>query len=213
MKYTLKIVLLASIFWIISVVIFYFIFKNKKPKSIVKKKCKLDKMIYLKNILSNEDYKTIKNECTLLLPYLVPDESIAINRCHVKIESNNPIYQFFYSKQFMSYLSDIVGMNVKSFTELPIEFRYYTIGSKMNWHRDSIISRNNRGCPQLEVVFTIHNTSNSKTEWIDDETGVVHITSSLPNSIMITQGGSVMHQVTETTIGNRSILKIGYNIE
>jgi hypothetical protein len=82
----------------------------------------------------------------------------------------------------------------------------------MNWHRDSIVTRNNSGSPQIELVYTLENISDSMTEWIDDVTGQVNKIVSSPNSIMITQGGSVLHQVTETTIGNRSILKVAYDV-
>jgi hypothetical protein len=91
---------------------------------------------------------------------------------------------------------------------LPIEYREYSHGSSMPWHRDTIVTNN--GTPQIELVFTIRNTSNSRTEWFSDKTRTTHRVHSEPNSVMITQGGSVMHQVTPLTSGERTIVKVAY---
>ena len=69
-----------------------------------------------------------------------------------------------------------------------------------------------RNCPQIEIVFTLENTSDSKTLWIDDDTNEKHEIITKNNSIIITQENSAYHMVTPVTTGFRSIVKIAYDI-
>ena len=79
----------------------------------------------------------------------------------------------------------------------------------MNWHRDTILSPE---YPQIEIVFTLENNSDSTTEWLDDDTNEIHSIWTCPNSIVITQGGGVYHRVLPVQKGSRSIIKIAYNV-
>ena len=191
---------------------FYIYFQEYGIINIIAKSRILDKMIYKTNIFPSEKKLLIKQTCDALFPFLVPDNSSATNRQHVIIEKNSQIEQIFYGGEFLSYLEKILSFKVEPCKRLPIEFRYYGVGSKMKWHRDVNIYDYLYGHPQIELVYTISNISNSKTEWIDDATGVVHKIHSSPNSIMITQGGSVLHQVTPITIGDRTIIKVAYDV-
>ena len=64
----------------------------------------------------------------------------------------------------------------------------------------------------FEIVFTLENTSNSKTLWIDDDTNEKHEIITKNNSIIITQGNGAYHIVSPVTIVYRSIIKIVYDI-
>mgnify|MGYP001804355112 CR=1 FL=1 len=58
---------------------------------------------------------------------------------------------------------------VRRVADFPVEFRVYPSGSFMDWHRDCLLYQT----PQLEVVFCVENSSDSRTEWID-LSGEVH---------------------------------------
>ena len=214
MKYYTKIRIFIIILVIIIIIFtIFYITKNKNINKNIIKKCILQEILYIKDALSYDDFLKINKECLNIYPKLVPDNSIAKNRLHVIIPKNNIIEKIFYGNKFMNLLKNNIGLNVKPSKVLPIEFRYYIINSSMNWHRDQVITKNIYNCPQIEVVYTVHNTSDSKTEWVNDKNGYINEIYSFPNSIMITQGNSSFHRVTPITNGNRSIIKIAYDID
>ncbi len=81
----------------------------------------------------------------------------------------------------------------------------------MLWHRD-LVDNVNKNCPQIEIVYTLENNSDSKTVWIDDDTNKMHDIITQNNSIIITQGNGASHMVTSVNTGYRSIIKIAYDI-
>ena len=129
----------------------------------------------------------------------------------IVVYKNSYLNTIFYGEKFLNYLCGILGFRVKPSVSLPIEFRIYEKGGKMDWHRD-YIDNVVRNCPQIEIVFTLENTSDSKTLWIDDNTNEKHEIITKNNSIIITQGNGAYHMVTHVTTGFRSIVKIAYDI-
>ena len=214
MKYYTKIRIFIIILVIIIIIFaIFYITKNKNFNKNIIKKCILQEILYIKNVLPYDDFSKINKECLNIYPKLVPDNSMAQNRLHVIIPKNNIMEKIFYGNKFINLLKNNIGLNLKPSKVLPIEFRYYSINSSMNWHRDQAITKNIYNCPQIEVVYTVHNTSDSKTEWINDKNGYINEIYSVPNSIIITQGNSSFHRVTPIRIGNRSIIKIAYDID
>jgi hypothetical protein len=90
-----------------------------------------------------------------------------------------------------------------------MEYRLYTVESSMPWHRDVVITES---CPQIAVVYTVYNTSDSLTEWIDERNKKLERVRSQPNSMIITQGLGAFHQVMPLSEGERAIIKIAYNL-
>ncbi|CAJ1343851.1 unnamed protein product [Effrenium voratum] len=92
----------------------------------------------------------------------------------------------------------------------PLEFREYARGGGMLWHRDEVLS----DPPQLELVYTLENTSDSVTRWAEGHLGVLRDETSEvwtePNSGLLVQAGGAVHMVTELTLGRRVILKVPY---
>jgi hypothetical protein len=215
MKYYAKMHVFIIIIILLIIIIFtiFFISKNKNLNKYIIKKCILQEILYIKNVLSYDEFSIINKECINIYPKLILDNSMAKNRLHVIIPKNNIIEKIFYGNKFINLLKNNMGLNIKPSKLLPIEFRYYGINSSMDWHRDQIINKNIYNCPQIEVVYTVHNKSDSKTEWINDKNGYINEVYSVPNSIMITQGNSSFHRVTPIKNGNRSIIKIAYDIE
>ena len=183
--------------------------KNKtikvRPRQVI-----LDRILYKKRVLAPHVFASLKKACDELKPALVDDPMHgAYKRLHVVItDKESRIYRLFYGDAFMKRMNGWIKGKVAPHPTLPIEYREYAHGSSMPWHRDTIVTNN--GTPQIELVFTIHNTSDSRTEWFSDKTRTTHRVHSEPNSAMITQGGSVMHQVTPLLSGERTIVKVAY---
>ena len=190
---------------IIIIIIIYSKNKNEDTNCIIKK------VYFFTDVLSQEEYNNILEECNILKPYLKEDNSKIIKRKTIVIDKNSYLNTIFYGDKFLNYLYKILGFRVKPSNNLPIEFRIYEKGGKMDWHRD-YVDKVVRNCPQIEIVFTLENTSDSKTLWIDDDTNKKHEIITQNNSIIITQGNGAYHMVTPVSIGYRSIIKIAYDI-
>ena len=69
----------------------------------------------------------------------------------------------------------------------PMEYREYRQGSSMLWHKDTILTEP----PQLELVYTLENTSDSVTRWAASHLDVlkenVHEVWTAPNSALLLQ--------------------------
>lgn len=206
--------------------------KTKKPKKPKKPNTKtrknrqknkpLTKILYKGSIFPPALFRRIQQECQQLHPFLKPDfrnaAKVTTNRTHVLItDPNSGIVKTFYGPAFLKRLGKMTGFSLAPSALLPIEYRHYGIGSSMKWHRDSIVTQEQN--PQIEVVFTVHNNSDSTTEWIEEfkgekgGKGKKHVVQSQPNTIMVTQGNSVYHQVTPITHGERTIIKIAYDVK
>ena len=75
----------------------------------------------------------------------------------------------------------------------------------MKWHIDTLLYDK----PQYELIYTIDNSSNSVTEWIDDKGNKNQLWTE-PNSLLIVKANGYNHNVTPVTIGTRHILKLIY---
>jgi len=111
--------------------------------------------------------------------------------------------------------------------DVPIEVRVYEKpGAGMGWHVDDVLYR---PVPQVEVVYTMENTSDCLTSWrttsppteergrrvvtTEGCEGIATTTTSVrttPNSVLILGAGGVEHMVTPLTYGKRTILKMAF---
>jgi hypothetical protein len=193
-----------------------FIVESDITLELVEYQCLIDKLIYVDHILPTSDFNRVNYACGLLDSQLKLEKTDTVVRKIVSIpppgtpweKKENILYDVFYGEFFLSRLKKIVGLQLKPST-IPIDYRVYEIGGSMNWHRDTILSRD---YPQIEIVFTLENNSDSTTEWLDDDTNEIHSIWTSPNSIVITQGGGVYHRVLPVKKGSRSIIKIAYNV-
>jgi len=198
------IIMIITIIILIMIIIYY---KNNNEDN----NCIIKKVYFYKNILSQEEYDNILEECKKLKPYLNEENTEFTTRKKKVVDKSSYINSIFYGDKFLNYLYKILGFRVKPSVNLPIEFRIYENGGKMNWHRD-YVDKVVKNCPQIEIVFTLENTSDSKTVWIDDDTNKKHEIITEKNSIIITQGNGAYHMVTPVSTGYRSIIKIAYDI-
>ena len=159
-----------------------------------------DYVIYIPNFLSQTDYhkliKLIQNDSR---PY-----DINRNGLQKKTINNNQINDLFYSNQKIQEINKNTN-NIVRRSRIPIEYRIYQKNKGMHWHKDILLYKE----PQYECVFTISNTSTSRTEYID-HTGKKHSQWTKPNSLMIVRADGYFHHVTPVTQGKREILKLVY---
>lgn len=161
-------------------------------------------VLYIKNFLPKDEHDKIKTECSRYNSSLEDDDlSIVKNRKMYKLQGDAYISKLFKSGRVRHRLKDL-----KVFpNNTPVEYRVYERGGAMDWHYDDQMYL----IPQYEVVYTVDNTSDSKTEWIDPKTGKTYSISTESNSVFIVRATRVLHRVTPVGIGSRKILKISYS--
>jgi hypothetical protein len=159
-----------------------------------------DYVIYIPNFLSQKEYSEIKK---LMEQDSRPFE-INKNGLIKKTIIDKKINKIFYSLQNKETINQYTNNNVFE-SKVPIEYRIYQLHNGMNWHKDTLLYDS----PQYECVYTIQNTSDSKTEYIDYN-GEKHSVWTKPNSLMIVRANGYFHHVKPVTKGKREILKLIY---
>tara|TARA_B110000285_G_scaffold216081_1_gene263035 strand:+ start:313 stop:981 length:669 start_codon:yes stop_codon:yes gene_type:complete len=162
-----------------------------------------DKIIYIDNFLNKNEIdkilnnikniKNLKNEKFRLIKPL--DNDI-----------NKEIYDIFYSYNNLNKLKKKLKNNKILKSDFPIEYRIYPNKSDgMKLHSDILLY----DLPQYEAIYTINNTSDSKTKWIDSNNKINEIWTK-PNSLLIIKANGYKHLVTPINKGERSIFKLIY---
>ena len=153
-------------------------------------------IIYIPNFLSTKDFNIIKKNL---------NKKNFKNELFRKVKplNNQRVNDIFYSSKYLEIINKYTNKNLFK-SRFPIEHRIYPKGSKgMYWHIDTLMY----DLPQYEAVFTIHNNSDSVTEWIDN---IKHGKWTEPNSLLLVKAQGDYHHVTPITKGNREILKLIY---
>lgn len=168
---------------------------------------KAPQVVYVPNFLHKDDFKTVQQECSKLRPMLKREhDCIAINRWGCYLPSQTETVAILSSRE----VAEVLTQRLKSkwplyASDFPMELRNYPRGASMPWHKDEQMYAS----PQWELIYTITNDSDSKTEWVDDE-GVLHSEWTEPNSLVAVLAEGWEHQVTAVTKGSRSIIKLCY---
>jgi len=172
----------------------------------------LDRIYTSDNILSNAEYDIVVHETNKLHHQLVdePADNAGVIRKKVEIAKGTILYHIFHGQPFIDKLNSMLGMKLEPSPIRTLEYRTYDIGGQMDWHIDTRVTT--KQSAQIEVVYTIENTSDSTTVWRENDTNIEHTIRTTPNSVSITQGESVFHKVTPVTYGKRSIIKASYEI-
>jgi len=204
--------MILIVFFII--IISFFIFLMKKPSAFEN----AGGFLYVRNFFKMEDFEKIKQACTNLKKDLKIDKrSSTKSRLGVMVPEEDVVYQMCYSEFTTEKLRELVLSNEerrdskKRYTlkpsDVPVEYRIYPSGGSMDWHIDPALYSE----PQFEIVYTVHNSSDSVTEWKDMDTGKKRWIQTEPNSVLIVQAETVEHRVTPVTKGERSIIKFAYS--
>ena len=151
-------------------------------------------LIYIRDFLSSEEYSRIRAICGTVIPCMSRDSSSEVVRYRYTFGANDYVSRVF---------SGLRGLPGTPTNYTPVEYRYYGVGGMMDWHRDTQLY----DVPQYEMVYTVDNTSDSETQWIDESRGELRSLRTEPNSLVIVRAGGVLHRVTPVGRGGRSIIK------
>jgi len=159
---------------------------------------------YIENFFTEDEFKIIKNECKKLEQLLTKEKyTTAAGRLTTIVPKDTGITNLCEHPQTKKKLK----LPENTFpSDVPIEYRKYPIGSSMDWHNDTLLYTK----PQYEVVYTIKNTSDSKTCWFDPNDRKVKEITTKPNSAIVIKADDVQHCVTPICEGERDILKFAY---
>jgi len=170
--------------------------------------------LYAKNFFKEDDFENMQKHCDDLRKHLREEKRVCANsRLGVMVPVDNFIHKIINSDYCANRLRDLVlspddlERSKLQPSDVPVEYRIYPFGGSMDWHRDVALYTE----PQFEIVCTIKNSSDSRTEWKDPITGRRRGIRSEPNSVLIVQADSVVHRVTPITKGERSIVKFAYS--
>mmetsp|Transcript_15418 Transcript_15418/g.35423 ORF Transcript_15418/g.35423 Transcript_15418/m.35423 type:complete len:109 (+) Transcript_15418:502-828(+) len=75
----------------------------------------------------------------------------------------------------------------------------------MEWHVDDVLYNP----PQVEVVWTLENTSDCQTMWKNEKGAICSIETD-PNSLLLLEAGGAPHAVSSLSNGKRVIIKCAY---
>ena len=161
--------------------------------------------IYIRNFFSQRDYEMLLEECESLRAEVGAERrACARQRLGTMVPPDHIVQRAFMNQRVAERLSGLVNRSLMP-ADVPVEFRIYPVGSCMDWHQDVALYTE----PQYELVFTLSNTSDSQTEW-QDEQGNRRGGWTEPNSIIMVQAESVVHRVTPICSGEREIVKFVY---
>ena len=175
-------------------------------------------VFYQKSCLSPEEFKLLRSELNLMSLKLVHETSNSVGRKRMgaKLPSDCSIIKTFREDtgSLSQLIHSLMGGNQKMVLSrhVPIELRVYeTMGSGMEWHVDDVLF----DPPQLEIVYTLENTSDCVTSYEKKDMNGAHQSKrvnieSEPNSAIILRAGGVNHCVSSLKYGKRVILKIVY---
>lgn len=182
---------------------------------------------YRQSVCTSHEMDAMRKEISIVMKRQLTKErsSIAQNRLGATLtrDQANEIFRvleegsIFKLVQRMANRSHSNGRSRKIMLaeEIPVEVRSYEkVGASMAWHRDDIMF----DPAQLEVVFTLENTSDcvtmwkvqAKNEYLLKEKEEIHSQETQPNSMLLLLAGGPNHCVTSLKRGRRVILKCAY---
>ena len=135
-----------------------------------------------------------------------PDKSFALGRVAAMVPVVDDAYAVFSGARVCERLRALTGYgNHLRCGDFPIEARLYLPGARMAWHRDVRLYET----PQLELIFTVANDGDGKTQWVGSD-GAVRSIRPEPNSVLLFAADGAWHRVVPATKGERTIVKALY---
>ncbi|KAG7347405.1 hypothetical protein IV203_016110 [Nitzschia inconspicua] len=177
-----------------------------------------DGVLYRQSVCTKDEMESIQQELPGAMKSLTQEQSsIAQHRFGASIskQPGSAILDILergsiYSLVQRAVISSLVDSSpkIRLSQNIPVEVRLYQKpGASMAWHQDDILY----DPPQIEIVFTVENTSDCATLW-KVEHGL-HSQETHPNSLLMLQAGGPEHCVTSLRRGRRVILKCAYIME
>ena len=163
-------------------------------------------LVVLPNLLSKSQFASVQKEVAVLGPLLKKEvNSIAEGRLGCRIAESNVIIDIFSDPKVKSRIAKVTGRPIEGLkipTLFPLEVRNYQKGSCMPFHKDEQLYAE----AQLEFVFTVKNTSDSFTCYVDLDGNTQKLRTE-ENSLVIIEANSCLHSVTQLRKGKRVIIK------
>jgi hypothetical protein len=131
--------------------------------------------------------------------------SLATGRACAAIAVTSQTYAALSSGAVLEKLRALTGDATLVAGDFPMEARSYGVGAAMDWHSDVALYEP----AQWELIYTLENTSDSRTEWEVDGGGVAWA-STTPGSALAVRANGPSHRVVASTRGERVIIKCLY---
>ena len=167
-----------------------------------------DGALYSHNFLEPYDFDAVRREVRRLRGKMKKEkDSIAVNRHGCCLDGGSIAHECLTSERTARRLNALLGDGPLRPGDYPIEARVYKRGGEMEWHRDDVLYAE----PQVELVLTLENDSDSQTQWVD-AAGTLHAEWTEPNCLLCVRAGAggALHRVTPAKRGERTILKAVY---
>lgn len=166
-------------------------------------------LVYVPNFLAPGDFQAVRREFAASRGSLASEgPSCAAGRLAVAAPEAGAAERIFRGGEVESRIREfVVDQPAQPAIPFRVEYREYPVGASMLWHSDTAIA----DPPQLELVYTVENTSDSVTCWapghLDVLRGCTQQVWTEPNSALIVRAGGPVHMVRPSTTGSRAILK------
>lgn len=175
----------------------------------------LDEVLYRRNIFNKAELEIIQNDAAYYLGRLQPEthSSVAHGRRGTVLPRDAPLVQVFRQGSLLEWIIRATGNPSFQLRDdvVPVEIRSYDKrGAGMAWHSDDVLFA---PYPQLEVVWTLENTSDCQTLYFKATTSGSrqgNTTESIQtevNSVLLVPAGGPEHCVTSLQRGRRIIIK------
>jgi hypothetical protein len=161
-----------------------------------------NQLFIFNNFFSDIDFSKIKN-FVKNLKFKDDDRVSARKTLCLDQTQFSKLYEIIYNNsRLKSFIKTINPNEFHNPPRFPIEYRIYPRGSSgMNWHQDTSLFSPDA----IEGVITIENNSKSEFKW--KENNVERKITPQANTVALVKPGSVLHSVSGTGNGTRTIIK------
>lgn len=171
-------------------------------------------ILYRRNIFSKQELQIIQQDLANSLGKLHPEtsSSVAHGRRGMVLPNDSKTVQVFNHGSLLDWIIQTTGHDSWKLRhdEVPVEIRSYEqSGAGMSWHKDDVLYT---PYPQLEVVWTLENTSDCQTLVQRDRQEIESIQTEV-NSVLLVPAGGPEHCVTSLQRGKRIIVKGVYALQ
>jgi hypothetical protein len=165
-------------------------------------------ILYRTSVFDKDEYATIAKDIASFSSKLHQEtaSSVAKYRLGTSLPPDSATFQAFQHGSLSRLVEKVAGSDYVLSPHIPVEIRVYEkAGACMAWHCDDVLY----DPPQLEVVWTLENTSDCVTLW-EQSDGNVQSVETERNSVLLLSAGGPSHCVTSLKRGRRTIVKCAY---
>jgi hypothetical protein len=165
-------------------------------------------ILYRTSVFGKDEYAKIAEDVASFSSKLHQEtaSSVAKKRLGTSLPPDSATFQAFQHGSLSRLVEQVAGSSYVLSPHIPVEIRVYeSVGACMAWHVDDV----HYDPPQLEVVWTLENTSDCVTMWKQPD-GSVRSVETDRNSVLLLSAGGPSHCVTSLKRGERTIVKCAY---